>query len=69
MRSFLRDNPIQPKTAREPKAEEEIVAPKPSVPAEPKVRFIINNKQLKVVERLFGKRAGKVRWEEVTNVS
>lgn len=31
--------------------------------------FTVNNKQLKVAERLFGKRDCKVRWEELVNVS
>jgi hypothetical protein len=67
--AYLRDNPIKDRIARA------ATEPTASIPGtaingdEDRRIFFVNNKQLKLVERLFGKREGKVSWAGLVHVS
>lgn len=67
--AYLRDNPANVRSTREGENSLPVSAAlrlEPPLPRSP--IFIVNSKQLKLAERLFGKREGKVGWDSLVNV-
>lgn len=67
--AYLRDNPAKERTGRADRSNFTTDSPARTLARRPRTLFTINNKQLKVAERLFGYRGGAVKWAELVNVS
>lgn len=67
--AYLRDNPAKERTGRADRSNFTTDSPARTLARRPRTLFTINNKQLKVAERLFGYREGAVKWAELVNVS
>lgn len=67
--SYLRDNPTFQKMARDSTGEALSEARAPPVTRVTKETFNLNNKQMKLIDRLYGVREGNVGWASVLDVS